>query len=93
MPNQAVVIQKPTQTSASASIPVVKSTTNTFSKQGLAGPKGDRGEKGDRGDIGPEGPKGDRGEKGDKGDIGPEGPEYQGNDLPDFTLIFDNKLI
>lgn len=75
MPNQAVVIQKPTQTSASASIPVVKSTTNTFSKQGLAGPKGDRGE------------------KGDKGDIGPEGPEYQGNDLPDFTLIFDNKLI
>ena len=74
MPNQAVVIQKPTQTSASASIP----------KQGLAGPKGDRGEKGD---------KGDRGEKGDKGDIGPEGPEYQGNDLPDFTLIFDNKLI
>ena len=84
MPNQAVVIQKPTQTSASASIPVVKSTTNTFSKQGLAGPKGDRGEKGD---------KGDRGEKGDKGDIGPEGPEYQGNDLPDFTLIFDNKLI
>ena len=78
MPNQAVVIQKPTQTSASASIPVVKSTTNTFSKQGLAGPKGDRGEKG---------------EKGDRGDIGPEGPEYQGNDLPDFTLIFDNKLI
>lgn len=75
MPNQAVVIQKPTQTSASASIPIVKSTTNTFSKQGLAGPKGDRGE------------------KGDKGDIGPEGPEYQGNDLPDFTLIFDNKLI
>ena len=75
MPNQAVVIQKPTQTSASASIPVVKSTTNTFSKQGLAGPKGDRGEKGDRGDI------------------GPEGPEYQGDDLPDFTLIFDNKLI
>ena len=39
------------------------------------------------------GPKGDRGEKGDKGDIGPEGPEYQGDDLPDFTLIFENKLI
>ena len=75
MPNQTVVVQKPPQTSASASIPVVKSTTNTFSKQGLAGPKGDRGE------------------KGDKGDIGPEGPEYQGNDLPDFTLIFENKLI
>ena len=35
MPNQTVVVQKP----------VVKSTTNTFSKQGLAGPKGDRGEK------------------------------------------------
>lgn len=69
MPNQTVVVQKPPQTSASASIPVVKSTTNTFSKQGLAGPKGD------------------------KGDIGPEGPEYQGDDLPDFTLIFDNKLI
>ena len=68
MPSQTVV----------AHIPVVKSTTNTFSKQGLAGPKGDRGEKGD---------------KGDKGDIGPEGPEYQGDDLPDFTLIFDNKLI
>ena len=33
------------------------------------------------------------GPKGDKGDIGPEGPEYQGDDLPDFTLIFDNKLI
>ena len=47
-------------------------TTNTFSKQGLAGPKGDRGEKGDKGDA---------------------GPEYQGDDLPDFTLIFDNKLI
>ena len=78
MPNQTVVVQKPPQVSASASIPIVKSTTNTFSKQGLAGPKGDRGEKG---------------EKGDKGDIGPEGPEYQGNDLPDFTLIFDNKLI
>ena len=75
MPNQAVVVQKPPQVSASASIPIVKSTTNTFAKQGLAGPKGDRGE------------------KGDKGDIGPEGPEYQGNDLPDFTLIFDNKLI
>ena len=75
MPNQAVVIQKPTQTSTNASIPIVKSTTNTFPKQGLAGPKGDRGEKGDRGDI------------------GPEGPEYQGDDLPDFTLIFDNKLI
>lgn len=78
MPSQTVVAQKPAQVSASASIPVVKSTTNTFSKQGLAGPKGDRGEKGD---------------KGDKGDIGPEGPEYQGDDLPDFTLIFDNKLI
>ena len=75
MPNQTVVVQKPPQVLASASIPIVKSTTNTFSKQGLAGPKGDRGE------------------KGDKGDIGPEGPEYQGNDLPDFTLIFDNKLI
>ena len=71
MPNQTIVVQKP----------LVKSTTNTFSKQGLAGPKGDRGEKGEKGD------------KGDKGDIGPEGPEYQGNDLPDFTLIFDNKLI
>lgn len=78
MPNQTVVVQKPPQVSASASIPIVKSTTNTFSKQGLAGPKGDRGEKG---------------EKGDKGDIGPEGPEYQGDDLPDFTLIFANKLI
>ena len=75
MPSQTVVAQKPAQVSASASIPVVMSTTNTFSKQGLAGPKGDRGE------------------KGDKGDIGPEGPEYQGDDLPDFTLIFDNKLI
>ena len=62
MPNQTIVVQKP----------IVKSTTNTFPKQGLAGPKGD---------------------KGDKGDIGPEGPEYQGDDLPDFTLIFDNKLI
>ena len=75
MPNQTVVAQKPAQVSASASVPVVKSTTNTFPKQGLAGPKGERGEKGDRGDI------------------GPEGPEYQGDDLPDFTLIFDNKLI
>lgn len=65
MPNKTVVVQKPAQVSASASIP----------KQGLAGPKGDRGEKGDRGDI------------------GPQGPEYQGDDLPDFTLIFDNKLI
>ena len=69
MPSQTVVAQKPAQVSASASIPVVKSTTNTFSKQGLAGPKGD------------------------KGDAGPQGPEYQGDDLPDFTLIFDNKLI
>ncbi len=69
MPNQTIVVQKPPQVSASASIPIVKSTTNTFPKQGLAGPKGD------------------------KGDIGPEGPEYQGDDLPDFTLIFDNKLI
>ena len=54
------------------------SASASFSKQGLAGPKGDRGEKGD---------------KGDRGDIGPQGPEYQGDDLPDFTLIFDNKLI
>ena len=84
MPSQTVMAQKPAQVSASASIPVVKSTTNTFSKQGLAGPKGDRGEKGENGE---------KGEKGDKGDIGPEGPEYQGDDLPDFTLIFDNKLI
>ena len=30
---------------------------------------------------------------GPKGDIGPQGPEFQGDDLPDFTLIFDNKLI
>ena len=30
---------------------------------------------------------------GPKGDIGPQGPEYQGDDLQDFTLIFDNKLI
>lgn len=30
---------------------------------------------------------------GPKGDAGPQGPEYQGDDLPDFTLIFDNKLI
>ena len=30
---------------------------------------------------------------GPKGDIGPQGPEYQGDDLPDFTLIFENKLI
>ena len=72
MPNQTIVVQKPPQVSASVSIPIVKSTTNTFPKQGLAGPKEDRGEKGDRGDI---------------------GPEYQGDDLPDFTLIFDNKLI
>ena len=78
MPSQTVVAQKPAQVSASASIPIVKSATNTFPKQGLAGPKGDRGEKG---------------EKGDKGDIGPQGPEYQGDDLPDFTLIFDNNLI
>ena len=77
MPSQTVV----------AHIPVVKSTTNTFSKQGLAGPKGDRGEKGEKGE------NGEKGDKGDKGDIGPEGPEYQGDDLPDFTLIFDNKLI
>ena len=27
---------------------------------------------------------------GPKGDVGPQGPEYQGDDLPDFTLIFDN---
>ena len=27
------------------------------------------------------------------GPIGPQGPGYQGDDLPDFTLIFDNKLI
>ena len=27
------------------------------------------------------------------GPTGPQGPEYQGDDLPDFTLIFDNKLI
>ena len=27
------------------------------------------------------------------GPVGPQGPEYQGDDLPDFTLIFDNKLI
>ena len=27
------------------------------------------------------------------GPRGPRGPEYQGDDLPDFTLIFDNKLI
>ena len=75
MPNQTIVVQKPPQTSTNTSVPITKSTTNTFPKQGLAGPKGDRGE------------------KGDKGDIGPEGPEYQGDDLPDFTLIFDNKLI
>ena len=25
--------------------------------------------------------------------IGPIRPEYQGDDLPDFTLIFNNKLI
>ena len=31
--------------------------------------------------VGPQGPQ------------GPQGPEYQGDDLPDFTLIFDNKLI
>ena len=30
---------------------------------------------------------------GPKGDTGPQGPEYQGDDLPDFTLIFENKLI
>ena len=30
---------------------------------------------------------------GPKGDVGPQGPEYQGDDLPDFTLIFENKLI
>ena len=27
------------------------------------------------------------------GPVGPQGPEYQGDNLPDFTLIFDNKLI
>ena len=27
------------------------------------------------------------------GPVGPQGPEYQGDDLPDFALIFDNKLI
>ena len=30
---------------------------------------------------------------GPRGEPGPQGPEYQGDDLPDFTLIFDNKLI
>ena len=30
---------------------------------------------------------------GSRGPQGPQGPEYQGDDLPDFTLIFDNKLI
>jgi len=33
------------------------------------------------------------GPKGSDGQQGIQGPEYQGNDLPDFTLIFDNKLI
>ena len=33
------------------------------------------------------------GPKGNDGQPGIQGPEYQGNDLPDFTLIFDNKLI
>ena len=76
MSNQnTVTVQKPPQVSANAKSPVVKSTTNTFAKQGLAGPKGDKGE------------------KGDTGSVGPQGPEYQGDDLPDFTLIFDNKLI
>lgn len=36
------------------------------------------------------GPKGQEGQKGQKGD---PGPEYTGDDLPDFTLIFENKLI
>ena len=73
-----VLVTKPNTVSAKVSAPVVKTTSNTFSKQGIAGPKGEKGEKGDKGDI---------------GNIGPEGPEYQGDDLPDFTLIFDNKLI
>ena len=91
MSNQnTVTVQKPPQVSANAKSPVVKSTTNTFAKQGLAGPKGDKGEKGDTGSVGPQG---DKGEKGDTGSVGPQGPEYQGDDLPDFTLIFDNKLI
>lgn len=30
---------------------------------------------------------------GPRGEPGPQGPEYLGDDLPDFTLIFDNKLI
>ena len=30
---------------------------------------------------------------GPRGEQGPQGPEYLGDDLPDFTIIFDNKLI
>jgi hypothetical protein len=37
--------------------------------------------------IGPRGQEGQRGQKGEPG------PEYTGDDLPDFTLIFENKLI
>lgn len=33
------------------------------------------------------------GVKGDKGDKGDTGPSYDGEDLPDFSLWFDNKLI
>ena len=36
---------------------------------------------GPKGDVGPQGPRGEH------------GPLYTGDDLPDFTLIFDNKLI
>lgn len=42
---------------------------------------------------GPPGPPGGQGPQGEQGPVGPEGPEYQGSDLPDFTLMFDNQIV
>ena len=47
----------------------------------------------DTGIQGPSGPSESQGVQGIQGIQGVQGPEYQGDDLPDFTLIFDNKLI
>lgn len=76
--------------------------------RGNTGPKGDTGERGPQGERGLQGYEGEKGQKGDTGPTGPEGPinteainahiasetpHPTYDDMPNLTIIFENRII
>ena len=85
-----------------------KGNTGDTGPRGNTGPKGDTGERGPQGERGLQGYEGEKGAKGDTGATGPEGPinteainahiasetpHPTYDDMPNLTIIFENRII